>query len=79
MTTSEKLWVSLLLVSLLISYHKKNCFQYDGAHFTELINKNPFPLARKLSIIPLKISLTGPAVIVPDLTLCITKFLDKRN
>ena len=46
---------------------------------TELINENALTLATNLSIVPLKLFLTVLAVSVPDLILCIAKFIDERK
>ena len=48
--------------------------QYAGVPLTELINENVLSLTTNLSIVPLKSFLTIPAVSVPGLLLCITKF-----
>ena len=50
----------------------KNYFQYASAPLTELINENALSLVTNLSIVPLKLLLTVPAVSVPGLILCIT-------
>ena len=40
----------------------KNCFQNAGVHLIELINENALSVATKLSIVPLELFLTVPAV-----------------
>ena len=57
----------------------ENCFQYAGVPLTELINENALSLATNHSIALLKLLLTVPAVSVPGLILCITKFIDERK
>ena len=56
----------------------KNCFQYAGFPLIELIKENAFSFATNLSTVLLKI-LSAPAVSVPGLILCITKFVDERK
>ena len=48
---------------------RKNCFQYVGVSLTEVINENELSLSTKLSIIPLKLLSTVPAVSVLGLIL----------
>ena len=55
----------------------KNCFQYAGVPLIEPINENAMSLATNLSIAPLKLLLTVPAVSVPGLILCRAKFIDE--
>ena len=57
----------------------KNCFQYVGVPLSELITEKALSLATNLSIVLLKLLLTVPAVRVPDLILCIAKFIDERK
>ena len=66
-TISENMWVS------------SNRFQYAGVSLTELINENAFSLARNLSIVPLKLFVNVPDVIISGLILCMVKFIDKRK
>ena len=53
----------------------KNWFHYASAHLN--INENALSLAPNLSIIPLKLLLTVPAVSAPGLILYIAKFIDE--
>ena len=46
---------------------------------TEIIDENALSLAANLSVVPLKLFLTVPAVSVPGLILCIAKFIDERK
>ena len=57
----------------------KNCFQYAGGPLTELINGNALSLATNVSTVCLKLLLMVPTVSVPNLLLCITKFIDERK
>ena len=43
------------------------------------LNENALSLATNLSIFPLRIFLTIPAVSLPALILCIAKFFDERK
>ena len=57
----------------------KNCFQIAGVSLTELINENALSFATNLSIVPLRLLLTVPAVSVPGLIFCLVKFIDERK
>ena len=59
----------------MVNISNKNCFQYAGVPFTELINE----IATNLLMVPLKLFLTPPAVSVPGLILCIAKFIDEHK
>ena len=43
----------------------KNCFQCAGVSLTELVNETAVSPTTNLSIVPLKIHLTVPAVSIP--------------
>ena len=45
----------------------KNCFQFVGVALTEIINENALSLETNISIVPLKLFLTIPAVSIPGL------------
>ena len=53
----------------------QNCCQYSGVPLAELINEKVLSLATKLSIVPLKLLLTVPAMSVDVLKM----FLKARN
>ena len=55
----------------------QNCLQYAGVSLTMLLNENVLSFATNLSIVPLKLFLTFPAVSVPGLILCIEKYIDE--
>ena len=57
----------------------KNRFHYAGVPLTALKNENTLSLATNLSIFPLIIFLTVPAVSVTGLILVIAKFIDERK
>ena len=57
----------------------KNYFQYASFPFTELIHEKVLSLATVLSMFPLKLFLTVPAVSVPGLSLYIVKFIAERK
>ena len=69
--------IPICLTIATVSY--KNCFQYVGVPLTEFINENELSLATNLSIVSLKIFLIDPAMILPDLILCIADFIDERR
>ena len=54
-------------------------FPVCGVPLTEAISENALPLATILSIFLLKLPLFIPAVSVPGLILCITKFIDESK
>ena len=63
----------------IINTSYKNCFEYAVAPLTELIKENTLSLVTNLSILPLKLLLTGAAVSVPGLILCIAKLIVERK
>ena len=54
-------------------------FQYAVFPLTELLKENALSLATNLSIVPLKLLVTVPAVSVSGLVLCIAKVIDERK
>ena len=66
------------LISVPPSTSYKNCFQYASVPLIGLINDNALSLVTNLSIVPLKLLLTVPAVSEPGLILCIAKIIDER-
>ena len=71
MTSSENMWVSLIVYP----HH----FQYPGILLMKFINENVLSLATNLLIVPSKLLLTVVVVSVPYLILCIAMFIDKRK
>lgn len=57
----------------------KNCFHYAGVLLTELMNESILSLAKNLSIVSIKLALIVPTMSVPELILCIEKFIDDRK
>ena len=72
-------YVSIPNCLTIVNKSYKNCFQYAGIPLTDIMNETALYLATKLSIVPIKLFLIVPTMILPGLILCIAKFIDERK